>query len=115
MATTKQDSKAGVKQRRPATTQEARERQLISDAYDLAEKQIADGTVSAQVLSHFLKLGSEREKLEREKLKLEARVLTSRAEQIDSGKRMEELYGQAIEAMREYGGHVSPHDEYYDD
>lgn len=90
---------------RPGTTPEARERQLVALAFDLAEKQLADGTASAQVTTHFLKLGSEREKLERQKLKYETQLLETRKNQIESGARIEELYTDAIAAMREYGGH----------
>jgi hypothetical protein len=61
------EPKIPVTRRRPATTPEARENQLISQAVDLAEKQMLEGSASAQVISHFLKLGSSREKLEQER------------------------------------------------
>lgn len=101
--------------RPPATTPEAREDQLIAAAVDLAEKQIQDGTASSQVISHFLKLGSSRERLEQERLKRENIVLAAKAEAMESAKRVEELYGQALEAMRSYAGQepteVDPFDE----
>lgn len=90
--------------RRPGTTPEARENQLISLAFDLAEKQIEDGTASAQVVSHFLKLGSSREKLEQERLARENELLGAKAEALASQKRIEELYSEALNAMRRYGG-----------
>lgn len=90
--------------RPPATTPEAREQQLVAYAYDLAEKQFLEGSASAQVITHFLKLGSQREMLEREKLKHENHLLATRAEQIASGARVEELYEAAITAMRQYTG-----------
>lgn len=106
------DAEGGKKPRRaPATTPEAREQQLVGMAYNLAEKQIADGTASAQVITHFLKLGSAKERLEREKLKHENHLLATRADQIASSARMEELYSKAISAMREYGGHEVLNDE----
>ena len=99
--------------RRPPTTPEGMENQLISLAYSRAEQQINDGTVSAQVLTHFLKLGSTRERLEQERLKNENLLLAAKIEQINSGKRMEELYEEALGAMREYKGQVV--DDGYED
>ncbi len=89
----------------PATTPEARENQLISQAVDLASKQLADGTASAQVISHFIKLGSSRERLEQERLTEEVGLLRVKAETMASMKRVEELYGEALNAMRSYAGH----------
>lgn len=91
--------------RRPATTVEGRENQLISKAIDLAEKQLTDGTASAQVISHYLKLGSTREQLEQERLSQENELLKARVEQLASAKRVEELYEAALNAMRTYAGH----------
>lgn len=90
--------------RRPAKTPEARENQLIALAVDLAEKQIKEGTVSSQVLTHYLKLGSSREKLEQEKIRNENHLLAAKAEAMASAKRVEELYGKALNAMRSYAG-----------
>jgi len=100
--------------RPPATTLSARENQLISLAVDLAEKQIRDGTASAQVINHFLKLGTTRERLEQEKLSLESELLQSRTEQIASGARVEELYTKALNSMRSYAGQdpMDDSDEY---
>lgn len=74
-------------------------------AVDLAEQQIRDGTASAQVITHFLKLGSTRERLEQERLRRENILLGAKAEAMESAKRMEELYSEAILAMRSYAGH----------
>lgn len=90
--------------RRPATTPEGRENQLIALAVDLAEEQIRAGTVSSQVLTHYLKLGSSREKLEQERLRRENHLLEAKAEAMASAKRVEELYGKALNAMRTYAG-----------
>ena len=94
-----------------ARTTEGREKQLVDLAYDLAERQLIDGTASAQVITNFLKLGSEREKLEREKLRHENHLLETRAAQIESGARMEELYADAIKAMTVYQGREVYEDE----
>jgi len=97
---------------RPATTPENRENQLISLATDLAEKQMQEGTASAQVISHYLKLGSTREKLEQERLSRENLLLGAKADQLASAKRIEELYETALNAMRSYAGQLV--DEYDD-
>lgn len=94
--------------RRPATTPEGREQQLISLAADLAEEQLSKGTASAQVITHFLKLGSTREQAEQERLKNENLLLSAKIDQMASAKRIEELYENALNAMRSYSGN---HDE----
>lgn len=102
MATTKQ--KADKKKRRPAMTPEARENQLISLAVDLAEQQLSDGTASAQVITHYLKLGTTRANLEKEKLERENELLRAKTESLQSQKQIDELYSKAIAAMRSYNG-----------
>ena len=104
MASRRTDKKTPT--RRPATTPEARENQLISAAIDLAEQQLADGTASAQVISHYLKLGSTREKLEQEKLRRDNDLLEAKVEAMASQRRIEELYEGALMAMRQYSGQV---------
>ena len=64
------------RERRPALTPEARENQLISLAVDLAEKQLQEGTASSQVITHYLKLGSTKEKIEKEILEKQGFVVT---------------------------------------
>lgn len=91
----------------PALTPEARENQLIALAVDLAEKQLEEGTASAQVITHYLKLGSTRERLEKEKLRKENELLQAKREALESAKRVEELYTNALEAMRSYSGTVT--------
>lgn len=90
---------------RPASTPEAREKQLISLAVDLAEQQLRDGTASSQVITHYLKMGSPEEKLKREKLEEENKLLRAKTEQLQSQKRIEDLYANAITAMQKYSGH----------
>lgn len=96
---------------RPGLTPEARENQLIHLAVDLAEQQLREGTASSQVISHYLRLGSTRERLEKEKLEQENELLKARAENIRSEKRVEELYENALNAMRNYSG-VGDSDDY---
>lgn len=103
------------RKRRPARTEERREQQLVSLAIDLAEKQMIEGTASSQVITHYLKLGSTREKLEQERLHRENELLQSKVEQLASAKKVEELYAAALDAMRAYSGHEpEPQEEDYD-
>lgn len=92
------------KRRPPATTPEARENQLISYAVDLAEKQLLEGSASAQVISHYLKLGSSREKLEQQRMALETELMQAKIESMASAQRVEALYSEALNAMRSYSG-----------
>lgn len=87
---------------------------MIALAVDLAETQLAKGTASSQVITHYLKLGSVRESLEREKLIGENKLLAAKADSIASGKRVEELYANALNAMRSYAGQEPSADEYED-
>lgn len=93
-----------VTRRKPPTTPEAREDELVSLAHDLAEKQIREGSASSQVVTHFLKLGSTRERLEQERLAHENELTRVKIEAIESQKRVEELYMEALNAMRSYRG-----------
>lgn len=106
------DKKVENKRMRPALTPEARENQLISLAVDLAEQQLRDGTASSQVISHYLKLGSTKTALEKEKLEKENNLLKAKTESIESAKRVEELYADAINAMKRYNGQGNDYDEY---
>lgn len=95
-------------QSRPATSPQDRENQLVALATDLAEEQMREGTASAQVISHYLKLGSTREQLEQERLRYETKLLEARTQQISDAARMEELYANAINAMKTYQGQEVP-------
>ena len=107
MASKEVSKSANPRSRRPpAKTPEGREHQLISKAVDLAEKQLSEGTASAQVITHYLKLGSSREKLEQERLTQEVSLMEAKREAMASAQRVEELYGAAIDAMRAYAGHA---------
>lgn len=93
------------KKMRPAFNPEARENQLISLAVDLAEKQLREGTASSQVITHYLKLGSTKERIEKEILEKQKDLITAKTEALQSQKRIEELYADAIGAMKRYSGH----------
>ena len=83
---------------------------MIALAVDLAEKQLIEGTASSQVITHFLKLATSRERLEREKLEKENELLRAKTEAIESAKRVEELYSDALRAMRSYRGETDDED-----
>lgn len=88
----------------PATTPEGREKQMIALAVDLAEKKLRDGTASPQIITHYLRLGTIQAGLEREKLKNENALLEAKTSALKSAERIEELYREALEAMKSYGG-----------
>lgn len=112
MAKVKAPSSSGtVKRGRPAITPEARENQLISLAVDLAERQLREGTASSQVITHYLKLGSMREQLERERLEEENKLLKAKTKALEDQGEYKELVAKAIEAMRNYSGNGDS-DEY---
>ena len=98
---------------RPALTPEARENQLISLAVDLVEQRLLDGTASSQETTHFLKLGSTKARLEKEKLEEENKLLRAKTENLESQKRVEELYSEALKAMRDYAGYGSEEQDEY--
>lgn len=89
---------------KPALTAEARERQLINLATNLAEQQLRDGTASSQVITHYLKLGTTKEKIEQEILEKQKELITAKTENLKAAKRIEEIYEKAIDAMKRYGG-----------
>lgn len=104
MGRTKPSSQDAQIRQRPAETPEARENQMINYAVDLAEKQLREGTASSAVICHYLKLATSKEQLERDKLELEKELLAAKTEALQSSKRVEELYAQAISAMQVYSG-----------
>ena len=93
-----------TKRNRPATTPEARENQMINYAVDLAEQQIKDGTASSQVITHFLKLGTTKERIEKEILNERKELLKAQTEAMRSAERVEKIYSEALDAMRRYSG-----------
>lgn len=111
MAARKRGSENKTTRRKPATTPEARENEMVNAAMELAEKQIRDGTASSQVVTHFLKLGSTREQLEQQRLAHENELTRVKIESLEAQARIEELYVEAINAMRTYAGDSQPIEE----
>lgn len=100
-----------VRKMRPALTPESRENQMVSLAIDLAEQQLRDGTASSQVITHYLKLGSTKERIEKEILEKQKELIVAKTEAMQSAKRVEELYANALNAMRNYSGRGSDDDD----
>lgn len=100
----KSESSPTKPRKRPALTPEARENQLISMAYDVAEQQLRDGTISASVLTELIKAGSRKREKELAKLDKENDNLIAKTEALQSAKRVEELYSNAMKAFRAYSG-----------
>jgi hypothetical protein len=107
MTRLKKASDQPKKLRAPAKSLEARENQLIALAVDLAEKQLSEGTASSQVITHYLKLGSTTERLEKEKIMKENELLKAKVDALKDMKKSEELYQKAIEAFSVYNGQPS--------
>ena len=95
---------------RPALSPEARESQLVSLAVDLAEQQLRDGTASSQVITHYLKLGSMREKIERDLMKKQMELMDAKKQNLKSTDEIKKLYTEAITALGIYGGKDSAKD-----
>jgi hypothetical protein len=89
---------------------------MVSLAVELAEKQLREGTASAQVVTHFLKLGSSRDRLEQEKLRNENELTRAKIDSYANAEDMKELYSKAMQAMSAYSGNeVMPDETDYDD
>lgn len=89
-------------------------------AMDLAEQQIADKSASSQLLTHFVKAGSQRERLEQERLRNENAVLRKKVETMEAAIDVKNLMSEAIQAFKGYTGDNISGDEdegqedYYD-
>lgn len=112
MAKTRGSSSESTKRVRPAISPEARENQMIALAVDLAEHQLREGTASSQVITHYLKLGTTKYELEKEKLRKENNVLEAKAKAYASSEEIKQLYDNAIKAMRNYGGYGRDDEDY---
>ena len=95
----------------PALTPESQENEMISLAMERAREQLRAGTASSQIIAHFLKLGTIKSDLEKEKLKSENELLRAKVKSIESQQRNEDLYEDVLKAMAKYSGK----EEYYDD
>jgi len=104
MGTSKKQGRTSQRSAPPARNLENRENQLIELAYNLAEERLIDKTASAQEIVHFLKMGTAKAQLEKQKLEAETALLASKKDAVESAKRSEAKYEAAIAAFREYNG-----------
>ena len=96
---------------KPFRTIEDAENTNVALATELARKQLENGTASAQVIVHYLKIGSTKERDEKELRQQQIDLMSAKTGAIKSAQSSEELYADAIKAMREY----SPEEEDTDD
>jgi transcription initiation factor IIF auxiliary subunit len=89
---------------RPALSPEAEENQMISLAMDLAKQQLQDGTASSQLITEFVKRGSTKARIEQEILEKQKELIEAKTQSLQSAQRIEELYSNALNAMRNYSG-----------
>lgn len=101
--------------RRPARSPEAREKQMISLAVDLAEKQLMDGSASTAVITHYLKLASTRERLEKERLEKENELLRAKTESLQNSAKRDYEYQEILKALKSYNGVSDDSDDFYED
>lgn len=99
------------RRRKVARTPEERENQLVGLAYDLVEQRMLAGTATSQETTYFLKLGSQKERYELERMKKENKLLEAKTESLESAKRVEELYKKAMDAFRDYSGQGANYEE----
>lgn len=97
---------------KPATTPEGREAQLVSLAVDYAEQMMLDGTAPPGVVTHYLKLGSTRERLDQEKIKQENELLRAKIETMNAERQTAVKLEEALRAFRMYSGQPEEGDGY---
>ena len=113
MAKKKESESKVARKIRPALTPEAEENQCIHLAMQRAKEQLMDGTASSQVIVHFLKLGSSKEKIEKEILERQKELITAKTDQIHATKQTGDLYADAVRALHGYQGQTDD-EEFYD-
>lgn len=99
------------KPRRPALNPESRENQMIALATDCAEQQLLDGTASSQLIVHYLKLGTTKERLEKEKLENENKLLLAKVKALESQEHSDSKYEEVLRALRTYNGQAVDYDD----
>lgn len=120
MARKVETSEETPRRTRRASNPDAREKEMIALAMDYAEKQMKEGKASSQVVTHFLKLATEREKTERKILRLQEKLVKAKTDVYKSNAETSKMYQKAIDAMRKYSGNgddddYDDDDGYYDD
>ena len=109
MVSSEKPTPSAGRKRPPARTPEDREKQIIASAIDLVEKQIAEGTVSSQVLTHYIRMSRSRNRLEEQNLRLETERIRVQNDDILRAREREEDYDKVLIALRRYQGDTSDH------
>lgn len=115
MARRNDDERTAPRRRSPAKTPEERESVLVSKSLNLIEKQIDDGTISSTVLSIYARAGTERDRLEKERLRSENDVLVKKLETMEAAVDVKNLMEDALSAFRGYSGASARDDDEDDD
>ena len=89
---------------RPARTAEERQDQLINLAIDEAERQITKGIATSQIIAHYLKLATERERAEITRINGEIELQKAKIEAMAGQARQEQMFNDAVNAFRGYQG-----------
>ncbi len=97
-------SSDSLRKMRPALTPEADENQMVSLAMDLVKRRLIEGTASSQETTHFLKIASTKARIEQEILEKQKELIEAKTQSLRSAQRIEELYANALDAMRNYNG-----------
>lgn len=87
-----------------ASTPEGRENELVDMAYNEVARRIANHQATSAELVHFLKMGSEKERLERAKLEAEMELQRAKTVAIEEGRSMEAIAKEAMDAFKRYSG-----------
>lgn len=96
---------------RPALSDEAEENQLIALARACVKQRLIDGTASSQETVHYLKQASAKSKLEMKLLEAQTEMAIAKKEALDSQRRTEELFAEAIKAFKNYSGQDDGEDD----
>lgn len=94
----------GTSKKIQARSPEAKENYLISMAYKLAEERLKNGTASSQMITHFLKLGSQREELEKDRIRSDMNLAKAKIKKIEAEATSQELFEKALAAFASYSG-----------
>lgn len=88
----------------PPRSEEEAEKRAEGFAYDLALKQLREGTASSQIITFFLKQGSPQALAELEKTRREIELLEAKKKAIESQEEQDRKYQEVIKAIASYSG-----------
>ena len=107
-------SSSTTRKSRPPLSPEADEQICISLAIDLVKERLRNGTASSQETTHFLKLATSKAKIEKEILEKQRDLIVAKTEVMQSQKRSEELFAEAVKAFRGYSGQGNVEEDEYE-